>query len=78
MHKIEAVMCIFIGLILYSATNLQVRLAVDKVILAESADRKQQLASWVADKKIISAHAMDRSTKTMLSSRKGPNPRHSN
>jgi hypothetical protein len=39
--------------------NLQVRLAVDKVILAESADRKQQLASWVADKKLISAHAMD-------------------
>jgi hypothetical protein len=38
---------------------MQVRLAVDKVILAESADRKQQLASWVADKKIISAHAMD-------------------
>lgn len=37
----------------------KVRLAVDKVILAESADRKQQLASWVADKKIISAHAMD-------------------
>ncbi|XP_051223603.1 ubiquitin carboxyl-terminal hydrolase 14 [Lolium perenne] len=37
----------------------KVRLAVDKVILAESADRKQQLASWVADKKLISAHAMD-------------------
>ncbi|KAL6848026.1 hypothetical protein ACP4OV_022154 [Aristida adscensionis] len=37
----------------------KVRLAVDKVLLAESADRKQQLASWVADKKKISAYAMD-------------------
>ncbi|RLN24644.1 ubiquitin carboxyl-terminal hydrolase 14 [Panicum miliaceum] len=37
----------------------KVRLAVDKVILAESADRKQQLAAWVADKKKISAYAMD-------------------
>jgi ubiquitin carboxyl-terminal hydrolase 5/13 len=36
---------------------LQVRLAVDKVLLAESADRKQ-LAAWVADKKKISAYAM--------------------
>lgn len=52
-------MCTLISLVLYSTTNLQVRLAVDKVILADSADRKQQLASWVADKKIISAHAMD-------------------
>jgi hypothetical protein len=25
---------------------MQVRLAVDKIILAESADRKQQLAAW--------------------------------
>lgn len=39
--------------------NLQVRLAVDKVMLAESADRKQQLAAWVADKKSISVYAMD-------------------
>jgi ubiquitin carboxyl-terminal hydrolase 5/13 len=38
---------------------LQVRLAVDKVLLAESADRKQQLAAWVADKKKISVYAMD-------------------
>ncbi|KAK8452514.1 hypothetical protein SEVIR_5G122300v4 [Setaria viridis] len=37
----------------------KVRLAVDKVILAESADRKQQLAAWVADKKNISKYAMD-------------------
>ncbi|KAG8045863.1 hypothetical protein GUJ93_ZPchr0008g11449 [Zizania palustris] len=37
----------------------KVRIAVDKVIVAESADRKQQLASWVADKKEISAHAID-------------------
>ncbi|EEC70038.1 hypothetical protein OsI_00623 [Oryza sativa Indica Group] len=37
----------------------KVRIAVDKVILAESADRKQQLASWVADKKKVSVHAMD-------------------
>uniref|UniRef100_A0A0E0JET7 Ubiquitin carboxyl-terminal hydrolase n=1 Tax=Oryza punctata TaxID=4537 RepID=A0A0E0JET7_ORYPU len=37
----------------------KVRIAVDKVILAESADRKQQLASWVADKKKVSAHAME-------------------
>jgi len=37
----------------------KVRLAVDKVILAESADRKQQLVAWVADKKKISAYAMD-------------------
>ncbi|XP_025815737.1 ubiquitin carboxyl-terminal hydrolase 14-like [Panicum hallii] len=37
----------------------KVRLAVDKVILAESADRKQQLAAWVADKKKISEYAMD-------------------
>ena len=38
---------------------MQVRIAVDKVILAESADRKQQLAAWVAEKKKISAYAMD-------------------
>lgn len=38
---------------------MQVRLAVDKVLLAESADRKEQLAAWVADKKNISAYAMD-------------------
>ncbi|XP_006645559.1 ubiquitin carboxyl-terminal hydrolase 14 [Oryza brachyantha] len=37
----------------------KVRIAVDKVILAESADRKQRLASWVADNKKISAFAMD-------------------
>ncbi|KAL5228685.1 hypothetical protein ABZP36_016950 [Zizania latifolia] len=37
----------------------KVRVAVDKVIHAESADRKQQLASWVADKKTVSAYAMD-------------------
>ncbi|KAG2595322.1 ubiquitin carboxyl-terminal hydrolase 14-like [Panicum virgatum] len=37
----------------------KVRIAVDKVILAESADRKQQLAAWVAEKKKISAYAMD-------------------
>ncbi|AQK90559.1 Ubiquitin carboxyl-terminal hydrolase [Zea mays] len=37
----------------------KVRLAVDKVLLAESADRKEQLAAWVADKKNISAYAMD-------------------
>ncbi|KAF0916131.1 hypothetical protein E2562_000733 [Oryza meyeriana var. granulata] len=37
----------------------KVRIAVDKVILAESADRKQQLASWVADKKKVSAFAID-------------------
>uniref|UniRef100_A0A0D9UXG4 Ubiquitin carboxyl-terminal hydrolase n=1 Tax=Leersia perrieri TaxID=77586 RepID=A0A0D9UXG4_9ORYZ len=37
----------------------KVRIAVDKVILAESADRKQQLAAWVADKKKVSAFALD-------------------
>ncbi|KAG8053224.1 hypothetical protein GUJ93_ZPchr0001g29930 [Zizania palustris] len=37
----------------------KVRVAVDKVIHAESANRKQQLASWVADKKTVSTYAMD-------------------
>lgn len=40
-------------------TNLQVRLAVDAILLAEGAERKEQLASWSADKKLISKYATD-------------------
>jgi ubiquitin carboxyl-terminal hydrolase 5/13 len=38
---------------------LQVRLAVDAIIMAEGAERKEQLAAWIAaDKKQVSAYAM--------------------
>lgn len=39
--------------------KLQVRLAVDAVLLAEGAERKEQLAAWTADKKQISSYAMN-------------------
>lgn len=39
--------------------NLQVRLAVDAVLLAEGAERKEQVAQWTADKKKISKYAKD-------------------
>lgn len=32
---------------------IQVRLAVDAILIAEGAERKEQLASWTADKKQI-------------------------
>ncbi|KAL8144321.1 hypothetical protein V2J09_017353, partial [Rumex salicifolius] len=35
----------------------KVRLTVDAVLLAEGAERKEQLAAWVADKKQVSAYA---------------------
>ncbi|XP_058090686.1 ubiquitin carboxyl-terminal hydrolase 14 isoform X3 [Magnolia sinica] len=35
----------------------KVRLAVDKVLMAEGAERKEQVASWMADKKKVSAYA---------------------
>ncbi|KAG9452804.1 hypothetical protein H6P81_005708 [Aristolochia fimbriata] len=35
----------------------KVRLAVDAILMAEGAERKEQLASWVADKKQVSAYA---------------------
>ncbi|KAF9604902.1 hypothetical protein IFM89_011184 [Coptis chinensis] len=37
----------------------KVRLAVDAILLAEGAERKEQLAFWTADKKQISAYAMN-------------------
>lgn len=33
-------------------------MTVDAIILADGAERKEQLAAWTADKKEISAHAM--------------------
>ena len=36
---------------------LQVRLAVDAILLAEGAERKQQVAAWTADAKKVSAFA---------------------
>ncbi|KAF9666850.1 hypothetical protein SADUNF_Sadunf16G0271600 [Salix dunnii] len=36
----------------------KVRLAVDAIIMAEGAERKEQLAAWIADKKQVSAYAM--------------------
>ncbi|XP_062077898.1 ubiquitin carboxyl-terminal hydrolase 14 isoform X2 [Humulus lupulus] len=35
----------------------KVRLAVDAILLAESAERKEQVAAWTADKKQVSAYA---------------------
>ncbi|KAK7262712.1 hypothetical protein RJT34_30289 [Clitoria ternatea] len=35
----------------------KVRLAVDAILLAEGAERKEQLAAWTADKKQVSAYA---------------------
>ncbi|KAK9002409.1 hypothetical protein V6N11_025091 [Hibiscus sabdariffa] len=37
----------------------KVRLAVDAILMAEGAERKEQVAAWTADKKQISAYAMD-------------------
>ncbi|KAK4484369.1 hypothetical protein RD792_006947 [Penstemon davidsonii] len=37
----------------------KVRLAVDAVIMNAGAEKKEQVASWTADKKIVSKHAMD-------------------
>ncbi|KAJ4843006.1 ubiquitin-specific protease ubp14 [Turnera subulata] len=37
----------------------KVRLAVDAVLIAEGAERKEQLAAWTADKKQVSAYAMN-------------------
>ncbi|KAL3576721.1 hypothetical protein D5086_022004 [Populus alba] len=37
----------------------KVRLAVDAIIMAEGAERKEQLAAWTADKKQVSAYAMN-------------------
>ncbi|KAK7405177.1 hypothetical protein VNO78_06376 [Psophocarpus tetragonolobus] len=37
----------------------KVRLAVDAILLAEDAERKEQLAAWTADKKQVSSYAMN-------------------
>ncbi|PHT77166.1 Ubiquitin carboxyl-terminal hydrolase 14 [Capsicum annuum] len=37
----------------------KVRLAVDTILLAEGAERKEQLASWTADKKLVSKYATE-------------------
>ncbi|XP_022874755.1 ubiquitin carboxyl-terminal hydrolase 14 isoform X2 [Olea europaea var. sylvestris] len=37
----------------------KVRLAVDAVIMAAGAERKEQISAWTADKKLVSKHAMD-------------------
>ncbi|CAA6670655.1 unnamed protein product [Spirodela intermedia] len=37
----------------------KVRLAVDTILMAEGAERKEQLSSWTADKKQVSAFAMN-------------------
>lgn len=48
-------MCSAKRLVVVSA---QVRLAVDAVLIAEGAERKEQVASWTADKKLVSEHAL--------------------
>ncbi|MCD7471569.1 ubiquitin-specific protease ubp14 [Datura stramonium] len=42
-----------------SEPQYEVRLAVDAILLAEGAERKEQLASWTADKKLVSKYAKD-------------------
>ncbi|KAF3776247.1 Ubiquitin carboxyl-terminal hydrolase 14 [Nymphaea thermarum] len=37
----------------------KVRLAVDAILMSEGIERKEQITSWVADKKKVSAYAMD-------------------
>ncbi|KAJ4975564.1 hypothetical protein NE237_000670 [Protea cynaroides] len=37
----------------------KVRLAVDAILMAEGVERKEQVASWTADKKLVSAYAMN-------------------
>ncbi|XP_031500642.1 ubiquitin carboxyl-terminal hydrolase 14 isoform X1 [Nymphaea colorata] len=37
----------------------KVRLAVDAILMSEGIERKEQMTSWVADKKKVSAYAMD-------------------
>ncbi|XP_047156849.1 ubiquitin carboxyl-terminal hydrolase 14 [Vigna umbellata] len=37
----------------------KVRLAVDAILLAEGAERKEELAAWTADKKQVSSYAMN-------------------
>ncbi|XP_010268908.1 PREDICTED: ubiquitin carboxyl-terminal hydrolase 14 isoform X2 [Nelumbo nucifera] len=37
----------------------KVRLAVDSILMAEGAERKEQVAAWTADKKQVSAYAMN-------------------
>ncbi|KAK7342697.1 hypothetical protein VNO80_25653 [Phaseolus coccineus] len=37
----------------------KVRLAVDAILLAEGAERKEELAAWTADKKHVSSYAMN-------------------
>uniref|UniRef100_A0A1D1YQ29 Ubiquitin carboxyl-terminal hydrolase n=1 Tax=Anthurium amnicola TaxID=1678845 RepID=A0A1D1YQ29_9ARAE len=37
----------------------KVRLAVDAILITEGAERKEQIASWTAEKKRVSAYAMD-------------------
>lgn len=37
----------------------KIRLAVDAILLAESAERKEQVAAWTADKKLTSKYAME-------------------
>lgn len=39
--------------------DLQVRLAVDAILMSEGAERKEQLAAWIADKKQVSAYALN-------------------
>lgn len=39
--------------------HLQVRLAVDAVIMSVGAGKKEQVAAWTADTKIISKYAME-------------------
>ncbi|KAL5737886.1 hypothetical protein ACOSP7_030647 [Xanthoceras sorbifolium] len=37
----------------------KVRLAVDAILMAEGAERKEQVAAWTADTKLVSAYAMN-------------------
>ncbi|KAK9269672.1 hypothetical protein L1049_001450 [Liquidambar formosana] len=37
----------------------KVRLAVDAILMAEGAERKEQVSAWIADKKLISPYAMN-------------------
>ncbi|KAH7546526.1 hypothetical protein FEM48_Zijuj01G0210100 [Ziziphus jujuba var. spinosa] len=43
----------------YLPIILKVRLAVDAILRAEGAERKEQVAAWTADKKQVSAYAMN-------------------
>lgn len=56
---INQLVLIELSLIIDIDSNLQVRLAVDAILMAEGAERKEQIAAWTDDKKEVSAYAMN-------------------